>query len=319
MSISQFLQRFPEVQTLDAGSHKIPVSITTLPEIKEPLSILFPFPKGVISVKGKDHIEFLQNVLTNDVQLLPVGKGVRSLLVNTKGHILFDLFLYKKEGEVLIFTDPGTEDDCKKQIEFFKVTEEAEFEIQAEPVGVYALIQPEPVGLPAEIQERLLYSRSEGQVRFFMDDGTKEFEEMLLDLAQPVGLDLFEQFRPLFGLSRSGADFNVQMTPHEASLKDAVSFNKGCYVGQEPISRIHFRGHPSKKLVVLSSETPLNAENPILSDEMKAGGVTTASQLSLGGRYYSLGYVPYKLLMDEAPAELTCGGAVLQVVSKIDE
>ena len=118
--------------------------------------------------------------------------------------------------------------------------------------------------------------------------------------AQPVGEDTFEILRVEAGIARFGQDMDETNVVPETNLDDAVSFTKGCYVGQEIIVRIKHRGHPAKKLTSLRFETDQQIEPGavILSKENQEIGRVTSAVVSPRLGSIGLGYVRYEHLAD---------------------
>jgi folate-binding protein YgfZ len=113
-----------------------------------------------------------------------------------------------------------------------------------------------------------------------------EFRQALLDAgATPVDEETFEILRIEAGIARFGRDMDETNVIPETNLDDAVSYTKGCYVGQEIIVRIKHRGHPAKKLVGLKLERPV-----------EAGEIITSAAVSPRLGSIGLGYVRYEFV-----------------------
>ncbi|HEX5602901.1 MAG TPA: glycine cleavage T C-terminal barrel domain-containing protein, partial [Pyrinomonadaceae bacterium] len=118
--------------------------------------------------------------------------------------------------------------------------------------------------------------------------------------AQPIGADTFEILRVEAGIARFGQDMDETNVVPETNLDDAVSYTKGCYVGQEIIVRIKHRGHPAKKLTRLRFETDQQIEPGavILSTENQEIGRVTSAVVSPRQGSIGLGYVRYEFIAD---------------------
>jgi folate-binding protein YgfZ len=118
--------------------------------------------------------------------------------------------------------------------------------------------------------------------------------------AQPIGDDTFEILRVEAGIARFGQDMDETNVVPETNLDDAVSYTKGCYVGQEIIVRIKHRGHPAKKLTRLRFETDQQIEpNAVIrSTENQEIGRVTSAVISPRHGSIGLGYVRYECLAD---------------------
>jgi folate-binding protein YgfZ len=136
----------------------------------------------------------------------------------------------------------------------------------------------------------------------FIDSTRKpEFQQALEAVgAQPIGEDTFEILRVEAGIARFGIDMDETSVIPETNLDDAVSFTKGCYVGQEIIVRIKHRGHPAKKLTGLRFETDQQVEPGaiIRSKENQEIGRVTSAVISPRLGSIGLGYVRYEYVAE---------------------
>jgi folate-binding protein YgfZ len=126
--------------------------------------------------------------------------------------------------------------------------------------------------------------------------------------ARPVGYDALEILRIESGLPRYGIDMDETNVVTEAALDDAVSYTKGCYVGQEIIARIKYRGHVAKKLsgIRFTEAVKVEAGAAIKSIENKEiGRVTSTTYSPHLGRTVALGYVKYDYLATETQIKVT--------------
>ena len=130
--------------------------------------------------------------------------------------------------------------------------------------------------------------------------------------AIPIGFAALEILRIEAGLPLYGLDMDETNVVTETNLDDAVSFTKGCYVGQEIIARIKYRGHVAKKLtgLILEQQTVLTASASIYSSDDKEIGRVTSSAFSPHlGRTVALGYVKYDYLAPWTSVKVAGGGS----------
>jgi folate-binding protein YgfZ len=129
--------------------------------------------------------------------------------------------------------------------------------------------------------------------------------------AQAVGNDTIETLRVEAGLARYGIDMDETNVVTETNLDDAVSFTKGCYIGQEIIARIKYRGHVAKKLagLTLEDEGSLESGAKIFSvDDKEIGRVTSVAFSPRLGRTIALGYVKYDYLAPGTSVKVDSSG-----------
>ncbi|HVV01431.1 MAG TPA: glycine cleavage T C-terminal barrel domain-containing protein [Verrucomicrobiae bacterium] len=282
--------------------------------------------RGRLCVTGGDRARFLHGQVTNDVKALKTGEGCYAALITAKGKMQSDLFIHCLEQELLLDFEPGLSPGISERLEKYIIADDA----QLVDVGsAYGLISVQGPGA-AEVIESLkpgfsIPARSYQSTR--IDDA--ELGEIYLtkhprlstsgfDLFAPVaalgamfekldaaakrmggracGWSAFEIARIEAGIPRFGQDMDETNLPLEAGLeRSAISFQKGCYIGQEVISRVHTFGQVAKALRVLEfSEAPsvLPAKGEkLFSGEKEVGYVTSATgSLARPGKCVGLGY-----------------------------
>ena len=134
------------------------------------------------------------------------------------------------------------------------------------------------------------------------------WDALLAAGARPVGYDAFEILRIEAGLPRYGIDMDETNVVTEAALDDAVSYTKGCYVGQEIIARIKYRGHVAKKLSGIKFNQPVKVEPGAViksMDNKEIGRVTSTTYSPHLGRTIALGYLKYDYLAPETQVKVT--------------
>jgi folate-binding protein YgfZ len=257
--------------------------------------------RTVLRLSGKKAVEMLNAVLTNDVPDED-NLGVYALLLNPKGRIQTDLRVLKSDGEVLVDVAPEGTSAAKELLgryaPFYRVEVEDLSETDA-PWGVLGLYGPRAKGLLdgldlAEHQsveitlggENLLAAGVAVPVPGYDLLGPAGALRAALDHllgrgALPAGLHAYETARVEAGVPRFGPDITPENFPAEAGLLErAVSFGKGCYPGQETVARMHYRGHPNRKLHRLALEgAPPAPGTEIFQGEKKVGQLTSLAPL----------------------------------------
>ena len=243
--------------------------------------------RGYIEVTGRDRLTFLQGQVSNDVADLQVGQGRRACLLNATGHLLAELHIFELGERVLIETDRERVDLVLRTLERYVIRERAVFrDISADLVTVTvqgssagellapAGLAPLPAGAirPTFSTERIVASDNEERLSIVRDRtgaggydvvspvGTAaDIIDMMLyaefaNALDPQALDILriEAWIPAWG-----KELDESVIPLEAEMHDAISYTKGCYVGQEIIARIHARGHVNKVLRLMSFASPV--------------------------------------------------------------
>jgi tRNA-modifying protein YgfZ len=239
-------------------------------------------PRAFVRVAGPDAEDFLQRMLSNDVAALAPGGSCEALLLTAKARVIAPMrVLRRASDDFLLLTEPELGERVRHELARFRFAAKAE--IAAE-----------------EHRSLVVFAEAEGIPT--SDYGEPATEVLDADLEPTLGEDELEQLRIQAGTPRWGREIDDRILPAEAGLVErAVSFSKGCYPGQEPIARLHYRGHVNRRLRVLDVEgDPPAPDTEIRLGEKVVGRVTSA----VPGR--ALGYVRTEVRED---AELEIGSA----------
>ncbi len=271
------------------------------------------FHKTVLRLSGKNPLGMLNAILTNEV---PEEEhcGVYALLLNPKGRIRADLRVLKSDGDVLINTEPEGTAAAKELLGRYAPFSRVEVEDLSEagvPWGILGLYGPQAEKLldGLELAEHKTAQVKVGGVDLLAagvatpvpgydllgpaDALSAARDHLARRGAVPVGLQAYETARVAAGIPRFGSDITPENFPAEVGiLERAVSFEKGCYPGQETVARMHYRGHPNKTLYRLAIEgTPPAPGTEIFQGEKKVGHLTSLTSLPVNGEIFALGYL----------------------------
>jgi aminomethyltransferase len=284
--------------------------------LKETAAVVDLPHKTVLRLTGKDPLGMLCAVLTNKVPERE-SLGAYALLLNNKGRVQADLRVLKDTAGVLVVTEPEGAEAAKELLGRYapfsrvKLEDLSESEAPWSVLGLYGpragsllgeleLAEHETmaVDLGGSLDATLLVAGVAVPVPGFdlfgPADAIDAARALLVERgAVPVGLYAYETARVGAGVPRYGSDMTTENFPAEAGLLDrAVSFEKGCYPGQETVARMRYRGHPNKTLHRLAIEGPApEAGTPIFQGEKKVGTVTSVAHLPVDGRTLALGYL----------------------------
>jgi len=278
--------------------------------------------RGRIRVSGSEATMFLNGLITNDVKNLAENRWMPAVFPTVQGRLIGAVRVIRVgEAEFLIDTEMPSHEAVLKTISKFTLagdfkvsdvtSETALLTIQGQGAAEILEKQFEQVvsGLPENgvmqtTRVTMLRASHTGEVGFdlVVDAAHKAEIQQGLEAAgaQPIGADTFEILRVEAGIARFGQDMDETNVVPETNLDDAVSFTKGCYVGQEIIVRIKHRGHPAKKLTKLRFETDQQIEPGAVirsTDNQEIGRVTSAVISPRLGNI-GLGYVRYEYLAD---------------------
>jgi len=229
-------------------------------------------PREFVGVRGPDAASYLQAMVSNDVEALAVGDACQALLLTPKARVIAPLIVLRRGvDDFLLLTEPGLGERVRSVLLRSRFAAECEIEVEAHDsvivLGGAEGIPNADYGLPAV--ERL--------------DGD---QEPTVDDAE------LELLRIKAGTPRWAREIDDRILPAEAGLdKRAIDFEKGCYPGQEPIARQHYRGRVNRTLRVLAIEgTDLPEYDAELTHEGKVVGRVTSVALD-DGAVVALAYV----------------------------
>lgn len=267
------------------------------------------FPRGVLELTGRDRQIFLQGMVSNDVAALQPGQGCRAAFLDSTGHLLADLQVHCLPDKLLIETDPRCLDRLAQTLEKYLIMEKvlirdvsaqwAIFALQGE--GAQALAESVEIG-PAGFVAARHHSAAPGFDLWLPSEAAPEgWERLVQGGAVPVGEETWDVLRVEAGLPAWGHELDETVLLPEAGLDEAVSYTKGCYIGQEIVARIAARGHTNRALrhILLSPESavPKPGDTVHVPEDAPAAGreigrITSAvTSPKFGGRALALAYV----------------------------
>lgn len=241
--------------------------------------------RGKLLLTGSEAAEFLQGQVTNDVEALTPGTGCYALLLTHKGKIRTDMRVLRGEGWILLDTDPGGLAPLARTVEMYgigrdvgsrDVTSERAIVSLIGPAAGDRLEAPPPADEHAFIEgEHGLYVRTDVGVDVIAPSDSLGGIHTALGV-EPVSREAAECLRIESGRPRLGVDMDDGTIPQEAGLNDrAVSFTKGCYVGQETVARLHYRGRSNRHLRGLRLSSPAETGETVRVGEKAVGAVAS--------------------------------------------
>ncbi len=269
----------------------------------------------VFSVTGDKAAGLLHGQLSNSISDLKVVDANYNLLLTQKGKVVADLHVVHAEAQFLCIVAPEFYDIVKNQIAKLAPLSRCAV-VDTEFVVVHSFGEEAPSCHP-ERSEGSPKSRG-GSFATAQDDRRSftcfrtnrygepgfdilakrdELTEILSALPDPaLTPEQIELVRIKNGIAAVGRDVTEKNLPQEGALGHALHFNKGCYLGQEVIARLHYRGHVNKILIKLVGEGPeFKAGDVISSHDKECGEITSVAFDAAANKAYMLGYVPYDL------------------------
>jgi folate-binding protein YgfZ len=251
--------------------------------------------RAKLRVTGPDRIRFLNGQLTNDITKLRPGYSVYTCALSAKGKLCGDLFVTPLADALLLDFDPALRDSLPARLEKYLIADEVEL---ADVTDQFALFHVCDMMFPNPL---LSEGTSTMSNRFAMDGKDLLVPATLKDAVSPLLKEMpltaseLEQFRIEQGIPRWGAELSEEVIPNEAGLAErAISYTKGCYLGQEIISRIKSLGHVNRHLrgIRLLDGRDLQPGDQLVAEEgKKLGTVTSACASDRLNAWIGLAYV----------------------------
>jgi tRNA-modifying protein YgfZ len=237
-------------------------------------------PRSFVRVSGPAAEEYLDRMVSNDVAALGSGESCEALLLTAKARVIAPLVVLRRSHEdFLLLTEPELGERVRTELVRSRFATKVELEPEEHTSHVVFGGEGIPTG----------------------DYGEPAAELLDADLEPTVSAEELELLRIRAGTPAWGKEIDDRVLPAEAGLTErAVSFTKGCYPGQEPIARLHYRGHANRGLRVLSLDALPAPEAEIVYDGKPVGRITSAAAGAEGA--VALAYVRREVPEDAALA-----------------
>jgi len=298
--------------------------------------------QGTVALTGADRASFLHALLTNDIASLPKGRGVYAAYLTPQGRMISDMRVIETGGRLLLSVDRDVAAPLAERFETLIFSED----VQARDASDIAVLGVHGPSAARMIQHATGVSVADlgteydnitvESLTIVRDDGLgvpgfdvyvpgsdrDAIRAKLIDAGVvPVSDDVAEALRIEAGRPRFGVDMTTDTIPLEAGIEDrAISFTKGCYVGQEVIVRVMHRGHGRVarrlvSIVITGGDVPARGDKILLGDRT-VGEITSATASPKVGSPLALGYVQREYAV--AGTELTVGGSQARIYQTVD-
>ena len=254
--------------------------------------------RGLIAVWGKEAVQFLNGLITNDVAKLEDGGQMLAAFPNVQGRLLAITRVLRNGDKFLFETDELTREKVFNNL--FRFTYAGDFFVEdlSENYKYFEIFNE---SVPRAVATGAFQFTQSASSDYFVP--VEAAEAFRTNTAIEISADLYETLRIENGIPKYGVDMDETTVVLETGLDEAVSFTKGCYIGQEIIARIHFRGHVAKRLTGLILSEPgaiatgFLAEAELRSEDGKTAGKITSVTFSPKLRKtIALAYVRYDYL-----------------------
>jgi folate-binding protein YgfZ len=297
--------------------------------LREACGIVDRSERGKLALTGSEAKAFLHGQVTQDIEALEPGTGAYAAFLTHKGKMLGDLrVLVTDKEELLLDTERAALQELFNMIRRFKLGMDVELHKRTLETGLLSLVGPGAREIAGADLPEAEHANAQGEIAghpvtlAVTDAGIDVFcaAEHTADVraaleaagAVPVSEAAAEVLRVESGRPRWGLELDDSVIPQEAGLNDrAVSFTKGCYVGQETVARLHYRGKPNRHLRGLRLPEPVAPGTPVTLGEREIGRVASAVVSP------RLGPIALAILRREAEpgATVDAGGVAAEVVA----
>ncbi len=290
--------------------------------------------RAMIRLHGPDRVDFLHQILSNDIKRLSPGAGCYAALLSVQGKVMGVMKALATEDAIWLETEPVTRAAVLDGLEKYKLTQQVHIE-DVSAAFIKVLLQgPNATGLlqtlvhqELSLDEDLQHRECQLESRTIRVIWTSETGEGGYELIAPIalasrlwtrlmetgvpfgllpiGFRAFNILRVEAGIPWYGVDVDDTNFPQEARMDDILDWTKGCYVGQEPVARIKFRGHVNRQLTGLKFAQGAEPEsgNKIVQQGREIGHITTAVDSFYLNCPIALGYIRREYL--EPGTEIT--------------
>ena len=263
---------------------------------------IFEQKRGLIAVWGKEAIQFLDGLISNNMKTLEDGGQMLAAFPNAQGRLLAVVRVLRQGDRFLFETEEATQEKVFQNL--LRFTFAGDFFVEDLSENYHYFETYGDMSVPSAAAGGVFYTTATTTGRFIENDLSDNFI-FTHRAANGVRIsdDLHEILRIENGIPKYGVDMDEATIVPELGIDGLISYNKGCYIGQEIIARIHFRGHVAKRLtgLVMSVTTVLAAGDLVgtdltTSEGKNAGRITSVTFSPKLNKTVALAYVRYDYL-----------------------
>mgnify|MGYP006087768129 CR=1 FL=1 len=278
--------------------------------------------RGLLVITGPDRVEFLQGLVSNDVQKVSKDNAIYAALLNPQGKYLYDFFIFEKDDSLILDCELDRIEGLKKRLSLYKLRANVTLEDQTDTMTVSAIIGEKNMveyGFPINPGE----AKAFGESLIFRDPRladigwrcifpSSDSKNIIVTLGfSPAKPYIYESLRINFGLPDGSRDLIIEksiLLESGFSELNGVDWDKGCYIGQELTARTKYRGLIKKRLMpVIFNGHPPESGTTIFSGKKGAGEMRSSLANDIGG----IGLALIRLEALESSTNLLAAGVTL--------
>ena len=273
--------------------------------VRENAGIFNRSKRGKVRAEGADCLRFLHGMVTNTVESLADNEGNYAAVTSARGQTLLDIWVHRLQDCIYqdciyMETEPGLVTKLIETLDRYLIADDVALSDESDTWAILGVQGPTSVELigrvvgrvPTDLPEHHTVVRAFDDIpiwvttrsytgepgcdlRIAQDRADSLRRALVTAGGTPIGWQVGEILRVEAGIPRYGAEIDESVVPLEAGLNRAVNFDKGCYIGQEVIAKMHFRGRPRRYLtgLLLSGNTPVSGN--IIVNDKTVGRITT--------------------------------------------
>lgn len=278
--------------------------------------------RGRLRFTGSDRAAYLHRIISNDVEGLAVGEGNYATILTNRGKIIAGMKVCVFEESIDIETNAETTSILFQELDKYLIADDVTIEDLTERTGAVGVHGPKSAELLKDAYgfdvrdlpeyhsvvdeidgQRIVCVRANetGEIGYNLCTASESIERLWDTIltkgrafsAEPVGLTALNSLRIEAGIPRYGAELGDSIFPGEAELENAISYEKGCYIGQEIVARMKYRGHPNRLLrgFEIAGDIPPQNGDRLLDGDKEIGWITSATVSPTFGIPIAMGYV----------------------------
>jgi folate-binding protein YgfZ len=230
-----------------------------------------------VAVSGGDAFDWLNDLVSADISDLGPNRARRSLLLSPTGRIRAEFTVAVPGGNLLLVQDPTQPRSVLDLLSPYVLSSDVELEDRTNALALFAFPGR---SVPPDIPGTLISAPSCLGPGVDLLAPAEDLERLRAGLAKShrlAGDEEVEEWRVLAGIPRFGVDATEDDLPQESGFEDAVSYAKGCYLGQEAVARVRNLGHPRRLTLALDADGPVSPGDRVMVGATEAGAVTSAA------------------------------------------
>src|SRR5437763_8068911 len=246
-----------------------------------------------LRVNGTDRARFLNGEITNDIRKAADTRAVEACVLNAKGKMDAHLFLHTGGDSFFIDTDPALQSSLQPRLERYIIADDVQIEDVTAQSSIFNIIEP---AMPSRQTTKTIAAERFGRLGEDIWCESPRHDEIKAELSGHFRFcdeNCAESFRIQHGIPRWGRELTGEIIPVEANLEQrCIDYEKGCYIGQETITRMKMSGQRNKQLCGLVSlkNIPLASGMRLTAPDAKEIGWITSATRS-GEREIALAYI----------------------------